>query len=121
VSEKEKMEGLIRSMTLDEKIGQLSLYNSSWDITGPTFNGEYRNLVRQGKVGAILNAYTVDAVRNLQKSAVEETRLKIPMLFGNDVIHGHRTIFPIPLAQACMWDLVAGEVCRFRHPCAGRE
>ena len=109
VSEKEKMEGLIRSMTLDEKIGQLSLYNSSWDITSLTFNGEYRNLVRQGKVGAILNAYTVDAVRNLQKSAVEETRLKIPMLFGYDVIHGHRTIFPIPLAQACMWDLAAVE------------
>lgn len=106
-AEQVKIDALLRSMTLEEKIGQLTLFTSDWDVTGPTLNGNYKKLIREGKVGAIFNAYTVDYVRELQKMAVEESRLKIPLIFGYDVIHGHRTIFPIPLGQACSWDLEA--------------
>ncbi len=106
---KARIDALMKSMTLDEKIGQLSLFTSDWDVTGPSLNGNYKKLIREGKVGAIFNAYTVDYVRNLQKIAVEESRLKIPLLFGYDVIHGHRTIFPIPLGEACSWNLAAIE------------
>ena len=96
---------LLKVMTLDEKLGQLSLFRSGWDVTGPVLNSNDKELIKEGKVGAILNAYTVDYVRDLQRMAVVESRLKIPMLFGFDVIHGHRTIFPIPLGQSCTWDL----------------
>ena len=106
---KAKIDDLIKSMTLDEKIGQLSLFTSDWDKTGPSLNSNYKKLIRKGEVGAIFNAYTVDYVRDLQRIAVEDSRLKIPLLFGYDVIHGHRTIFPIPLGQACSWDLAAIE------------
>ncbi|MGB8489732.1 MAG: glycoside hydrolase family 3 N-terminal domain-containing protein [Bacteroidales bacterium] len=97
-------DSIIRLMTLDEKIGQLSLFTSDFSTTGPTMRSDYIELIKQGKAGAVFNAYTVDFVRNLQKTAVEETRLHIPLIFGYDVIHGHRTIFPIPLAEACAWD-----------------
>ena len=100
---------LIQKMTLDEKIGQMSLFTSGWAVTGPVMSKDYRNYIREGKAGAIFNAYTVDYVRDLQKIAVEESRLHIPLLFGYDVIHGHRTIFPVPLAQASSWDLDAIE------------
>ncbi len=99
-----KADSIIALMTLDEKIGQLSLYSSSWDVTGPVMPQDYWQLIKDGKVGGIFNAYTVDYVRSLQEVAVEKSRLKIPLLFGYDVIHGHRTIFPIPLAQASSWD-----------------
>jgi len=95
-----KIEALLKKMTLEEKIGQLSLFASGWDITGPTLNSNYKQLIKDGKVGAILNANTVDYVTTLQRMAVEESRLKIPLIFGYDVIHGHSTIFPIPLGQA---------------------
>ncbi|MCX6279981.1 MAG: beta-glucosidase BglX [Bacteroidetes bacterium] len=108
-ADKSKIDNLLKTMTLDEKIGQLSLFTSDWDVTGPTLNSNYKNLIKEGKVGAIFNAYTVDYVRELQKLAVEESRLKIPLIFGYDVIHGHRTIFPIPLASACSWNLAAIE------------
>ncbi len=104
-----KIEALLRTMTIDEKVGQLSLFISGWDVTGPTLNNNYKKLIKEGKVGAIFNAYTVDYVRELQKMALDESRLKIPLIFGYDVIHGHRTIFPIPLGQACSWDLAAIE------------
>ena len=104
-----KVETLLSQMTLDEKIGQLSLFASGWDVTGPTLNSNYQQLIKDGKVGAILNATTVDYVKTLQKMAVEESRLKIPLIFGYDVIHGYRTIFPIPLGQAASWDLNAIE------------
>ena len=107
--DKVKIETLIQSMTIAEKVGQLSLFTSDWDVTGPSLNGNYKKLIREGKVGAIFNAYTVNYIRELQRMAIEESRLRIPMLFGYDVIHGHRTIFPIPLAQACSWDLAAIE------------
>ncbi|MCX6281354.1 MAG: beta-glucosidase BglX [Bacteroidetes bacterium] len=105
-----KVETLLSTMTLDEKIGQLTLLASDWNSTGPAMNANYEQLIRTGKAGAVLNFYTVDKVRELQKLAVEESRLKIPLLFGNDVIHGHRTIFPIPLAQAASWDLASIEI-----------
>ncbi len=104
-----KADSIIRLMTLEEKIGQLSLFTSDFSLTGPTIRKDYIDLIKQGKVGAIFNAYTVDFVKSLQKIAVEETRLHIPLLFGYDVIHGHRTIFPIPLGQASSWDLAAIE------------
>jgi len=95
---------LVSKMSLDEKIGQLSLFTTDWSPTGPSIRKDYADLIREGKAGAIFNAYTIDFVRDLQKTAVEETRLHIPLIFGFDVIHGHRTVFPIPLAQAATWD-----------------
>ena len=99
-----RADSIIKLMTLEEKIGQLSLFTSDWSSTGPSMQDDYIDLIRKGKVGAIFNAYTVDYVRSLQKIAVEETRMHIPLIFGYDVIHGHRTIFPIPLAQSSTWD-----------------
>ncbi|MDP4186618.1 MAG: glycoside hydrolase family 3 N-terminal domain-containing protein [Bacteroidota bacterium] len=100
-----KADSLLKLMTLDEKVGQLNLLTSDWSVTGPSINKNYFNLIKEGKVGAIFNAYTVDYITRLQKAAVENTRLHIPLFFGYDVIHGHRTIFPIPLGQAASWDL----------------
>lgn len=102
-----RIDSLMKIMTLEEKIGQLNLYTSDWDSTGPSMSSNYETLIREGKAGGIFNAYTVDYVTKLQKIAVEETRVGIPLLFGYDVIHGHRTIFPIPLGQASSWDLEA--------------
>lgn len=99
------LDSLINLMTIEEKIGQMSLFTSDWDKTGPTLRENYIADIRSGKAGAIFNAYTAAYTRKLQRIAVEETRLHIPLLFGYDVIHGHRTIFPIPLAESCSWDL----------------
>ncbi len=103
------VDSLLSLMTLEEKIGQLSLYTSDWDVTGPTMREGYKEDIRKGRVGAIFNAFTAKYTRELQEFAVKETRLKIPLLFGYDVVHGHRTIFPIPLGQAASWDLEAIE------------
>lgn len=103
----QKADSLINLMMLEEKIGQLCLYTSDWDVTGPALKTDYLEMIRAGKVGGIFNAYTAKYVRNLQRIAVEESRMKIPLLIGYDVVHGHRTIFPIPLAQAASWDTAA--------------
>lgn len=100
---------LMAKMTLEEKIGQLSLLTSDWDSTGPTMRQGYQEDIRKGRIGSIFNAFTAKYTRDLQRVAVEETRLKIPLLFGYDVIHGHRTIFPISLGEAASWDLKAIE------------
>ncbi|MGV1683690.1 beta-glucosidase BglX [Sphingopyxis sp. NJF-3] len=100
---------LMAKMTLEEKIGQLSLLTSDWDSTGPTMRQGYQEDIRKGRIGSIFNAFTAKYTRDLQRIAVEETRLKIPLLFGYDVIHGHRTIFPISLGEAASWDLKAIE------------
>ena len=100
---------LMAKMTLDEKVGQLNLLTSNWESTGPTMRDSYKEDVRAGRVGAIFNAYTAKYTRELQALAVEGTRLKIPLIFGYDVIHGHRTIFPISLGEAASWDLQAIE------------
>lgn len=99
------IDSLVNKMTLDEKIGQMSLFTSDWDKTGPSMRERYIADIRSGKAGAIFNAYTTAYTKKLQKIAVEETRMHIPLIFGYDVIHGHKTIFPIPLAESCSWDL----------------
>lgn len=104
------VDDLLRRMTLEEKIGQTVLYTSGYDvITGPTVDPDYKEYLKKGMVGGIFNAVGADYTRSLQKIAVEETRLGIPLIFGYDVIHGQRTIFPIPLAESCSWDLEAME------------
>ena len=104
-----KIDSLLSIMTLEEKIGQLALYTSDYDVTGPTIREGYKDDIKQGKVGAIFNAFGAEYTRMLQEMAVEDTRLGIPLLFGYDVIHGHKTIFPIPLGESASWDLEAIE------------
>jgi beta-glucosidase len=96
---------LMQKMTVDEKIGQLTQFTSDMDNTGPTMRAGYKNDIRNGLVGSIFNAYTPKYTRILQKLAVDSTRLHIPLIFGYDVIHGHKTIFPIPLGESASWDL----------------
>jgi beta-glucosidase len=103
----DRVDSLLSVMTLEEKVGQLTLFTSDYDVTGPTMRATYLEDLKAGKVGAIFNAVGADYTRKLQEIAVKETRLGIPLLFGYDVIHGHRTIFPIPLGEAASWDLDA--------------
>jgi beta-glucosidase len=95
---------LMKRMTVDEKIGQLNLPSIGFDVTGPVLSQGVEEKIQQGMVGGVFNTFTPVAVRKLQERAVNQTRLKVPLLFGYDVIHGHRTIFPIPLGLACSWD-----------------
>ena len=95
--------GLLGKMTLEEKIGQLNLLSVGVDVTGPIVSKDVEANIRNGLVGGVFNTYTPAAVRKLQDWAVNHSRLRIPLLFGFDVIHGHRTIFPIPLGLACTW------------------
>lgn len=106
-----KVADLLSKMTLEEKIGQMNQYNGFWNFTGPSPEGgdakvKYEHL-RKGLVGSMLNVRGVKDVRSVQKIAVEESRLGIPLLFGFDLIHGYKTVFPIPLAEAASWDLDA--------------
>ncbi|MDG1762170.1 MAG: beta-glucosidase BglX [Flavobacteriaceae bacterium] len=107
----QKVEELLSKMTLQEKIGQMNQYNGFWNFTGPTPEGgdqkiKYEHLA-SGLVGSMLNVRGVEEVKAVQKIAVEESRLGIPLLFGFDLIHGYKTVFPIPLAEAASWDLDA--------------
>jgi beta-glucosidase len=104
------IEDLIQQMTLEEKVGQLNFNFGVLFSTGPTQQAEsydFEDLIRQGKTTGVFNTYKTEFIRKLQKMAVEESRLKIPLLIGADVIHGFRTVFPIPLAEAASWDLKA--------------
>jgi beta-glucosidase len=107
----ERVSLLMKEMTLEEKVGQMNQYNGSWDVTGPKpesgSNEEKYNNIKKGLVGSMLSVRGVKEVRTVQKIAVEETRLGIPLLFGFDVIHGYKTLSPIPLAEAASWDLEA--------------
>jgi beta-glucosidase len=100
---------LLSEMTLMEKIGQLNQYSSFFDVTGPAPNKGEDSLkyeqIKQGLVGSVLNVSGVKDVRALQKLAIENSRLKIPLLFALDVIHGYKTISPIPLAESASWNL----------------
>lgn len=96
---------LMSRMTLEEKAGQLTQYSADMDQTGASLRSSYREDVIKGRVGSIFNAYTPSFTKELQTIAVEKTRLKIPLLFGYDVIHGHKTIFPIPLGESASWDM----------------
>jgi len=100
-----KIDSLLSVMTLKEKIGQTVLYSSGYTVTGPTLDENYTDYLKDGMVGAIFNAFTADYTTQLQKMAVENTRLGIPIMFGYDVIHGHRTIFPISLGESASWDM----------------
>ncbi|SFQ80984.1 beta-glucosidase BglX [Hymenobacter arizonensis] len=103
------IDGLMRRMTLEEKIGQLNLLAVGFDVTGPVVSKDVDANIRRGNVGGVFNTYTPAAARKLQSIAVKETRLRIPLLLGYDVIHGHRTMFPMPLGLAATWDLGAIE------------
>lgn len=100
------VDALISKMSLSEKLGQLNLLSVGVDVTGPVLNKDSEEKICTGQVGGVFNIYGAESVRKLQEMAVNKSRLKIPLLFGYDVIHGHRTIFPIPLALASSWDMV---------------
>ena len=111
ISVDQRVDSLLAKMTLAEKVGQMNLYNGFWDVTGPTPQGgsaklKYEHL-KKGWVGAMLNVRGAKNVKELQRIAVEETRLGIPLLIGFDVIHGYKTLSPIPLAESSSWDLEA--------------
>jgi beta-glucosidase len=113
-----KIDSLLSIMTLDEKIGQMTLYTSDMDQTGAFLRPEYIEDIKAGRVGSIFNAYGAEYTRYLQEMAVNETRLGIPLLFGYDVIHGHRTIFPVPLGETASWDV---DMMRLTAEVAARE
>ena len=103
----QRVDSVLRLMTLDEKVGQLNQYSGDWSHTGPiTKDGDKQNQVRDGQLGSMLNVIGVQHTRELQEMAMQ-SRLKIPLLFGQDVIHGFKTTFPIPLAEAASWDTAA--------------
>ena len=117
-----KADSVLKLMTLDEKIGQLNQYNGFWEVTGispkeGSAAKKYDDL-KNGNVGAMLNIKGVKDVQAIQKIAVEQSRLHIPLLFGFDVIHGFKTISPIPLAEAASWDL---EAIKFSSQIAAQE
>ena len=107
-----KVEALLAQMTLEEKIGQLNLMAAPGDVvTGPKEGADLTEDIRSGRLGNVLNAVGIDYIRSLQKVAVEESRLGIPLSFGYDEIHGYRTTFPISLAESCTWDPELIEKC----------
>ena len=115
-SSKEKVmqifiDSLLNKMTLEEKVGQMNQYNGFWEVTGPIPKEGNAKLkydhLKKGMVGAVLNVKGTENVRKLQEIVVKESRLGIPLLFGYDVIHGYKTISPIPLAESASWDLEA--------------
>ena len=106
----QKVEALLRQMTLEEKIGQLNQYTGDNAATGPiTINPNKQTEIKQGLIGSMLNILGTKYTRQYQELAMQ-SRLKIPLLFGQDVIHGYKTTFPIPLAEAASWDLEAMEL-----------
>ncbi len=101
---------LMAKMTVDEKIYQLVQFSSDGTITGPKTGENYISLIQQGKVGSVLNAYGAENTRKIQEINLKNSRLKIPLLFGFDVIHGYKTIFPINLGMASSFDAAAVEL-----------
>ncbi len=108
-----RIDSLLAKMTLAEKIGQLNQHSSSFDLTGPPPEGDRERaryeLLKSGGVGSMLNVNGVEATRKTQQLVVENSRLGIPLIFGYDVVHGYKTMSPIPLAEAASWDLEAVE------------
>ncbi len=97
---------LMAKMTLEEKLGQLNLPSAGDFTTGQTSSSDIGKKIVEGKVGGLFNISTVEKIRSVQRVAVEESRLKIPLIFGMDVIHGYKSVFPIPLGLSCSWDMV---------------
>lgn len=103
-----KIDSVLAIMRLNEKIGQLAQYNGKWDATGPSTSKSDQyilNKLKNGEVGSMLNIFSVKSIRETQKIIMENSRLKIPLIFGYDIIHGYKTIFPIPLGETASWDL----------------
>ncbi len=112
-----RTEKLMAQMTLAEKLGQLTMTAAGYAVTGPVIAGDSTEAIRQGTIGNLLNLAGAGPVREMQRLAVEESRLRIPLLIGLDIIHGYRTLFPIPLAEAALfdpgtWELTAREAAR---------
>ncbi len=99
------IDDLMGKMTLEEKLGQLNLPSSGDITTGEASSSNIAEKIKQGKVGGLFNIKTAAKIRDVQQIAVEQSRLKIPLLFGMDVIHGYQTVFPIPLGMSCCWDM----------------
>lgn len=107
-----KVDSVLSLMTLEEKVGQMVQYSGTWDLTGPATGdqNQYRKeQLKKGLVGSMLNVLSVDATREAQKLVMENSRIKIPLMFGYDVIHGYKTMFPVPLGETASWDLEAME------------
>ncbi len=105
-----KVDSVLSIMTLKEKIGQMNQYTGSWEITGTPSDIDSKTKLeklKNGEVGSMLNVLTVEATREAQRIVMENSRLKIPLIFGYDVIHGYKTIFPIPLGESASWDIEA--------------
>src|SRR3984885_11244756 len=112
-----RIEALIRDMTLVEKLGQLTMTAAGYAVTGPVIAGDSTDAIKAGTIGNLLNLFGAGHVHELQRIAIEESRLGIPLLIAFDVIHGHRTLFPVPLGEAALfdpdaWALTAREASR---------
>src|SRR5690349_17528701 len=108
---------LLADMTLTEMLGQLTIAASSYAVTGPIIAGDSTQAIKDGTIGNLLNMIGAGPTHEMQRLAVEESRLGIPLLIGLDVIHGHRTLFPIPLAEAgvfdpAVWEMTAREAAK---------
>lgn len=99
------VDNLMKKMTLEEKLGQLNLPASGDIITGAGSNNNITEKIKQGQVGGLFNIKSAEKIHAVQQIAVEQSRLKIPLIFGMDVIHGYQTVFPIPLGMSCSWDM----------------
>ncbi|HEX4025176.1 MAG TPA: glycoside hydrolase family 3 N-terminal domain-containing protein [Steroidobacteraceae bacterium] len=99
-----RVEALISDMTLTEKLGQLTMTAAGYTVTGPVIAGDSTDAIKAGTIGNLLNLFGAQPVREMQRLAVEESRLGIPLLIGLDVIHGYRTLFPVPLAESALFD-----------------
>ncbi|HEY2805709.1 MAG TPA: glycoside hydrolase family 3 N-terminal domain-containing protein, partial [Gemmatimonadales bacterium] len=112
-----RIEKLLAAMTLEEKLGQLTMTAAGYAVTGPIIAGDSTEAIKSGAIGNLLNLVGPGPVREMQRLAIEESRLGIPLLIGLDIIHGHRTLFPLPLAEAGLfdpqtWELTAREAAR---------
>ncbi len=112
-----RIDKLMSEMTLAEKLGQLTMTAAGYAVTGPVIAGDSTDSIRNGSIGNLLNMVGAGPVHEMQRLAVEQSRLGIPLLFGLDVIHGHRLLFPLPLAEAAtfdprVWELTAREAAR---------
>ena len=100
-----RIDSVLQLMTLEEKIGQLNLPSAGAFTTGAVESSDIAKKIADGKVGGLFNIKSVGNIREMQKIAVEKSRLKIPLIFGMDVIHGYESVFPIPLGLSCSWDM----------------
>src|SRR5258707_15069080 len=99
------VDSILQKMTLEEKIGQLNLPSAGDFVTGQAENSDIAKKIEKGLVGGLFNIKSVAKIKEIQKIAIEKSRLKIPLIFGMDVIHGYETVFPIPLGLSCSWDM----------------